>query len=89
MTMNGITEVLVMEGRLELRNFGVFEVKTRKPRKARNPKTGETVMLPSRKAVTFTAGKFVTDRVRGPVKPADTDAVSGDGKASAVGKAKW
>jgi len=75
MTLDGITEVLVTEGRLELRNFGVYEVKVRKPRKARNPKTGEAVMVPSRKAMTFKAGKFMTDRVNGLVGPADSDAV--------------
>jgi len=39
---NGITETLLDEGRIELRNFGVFEVRKRKPRKARNPRTGGT-----------------------------------------------
>ena len=72
MTLDNITEVLVTEGRLELRNFGVYEVKTRKPRKARNPKTGESVMVPSRKAVTFAAGKYMADRVNGLVGPADS-----------------
>ena len=38
--IDGITETLVTEGRIELRNFGIFEVKRRKPRKARNPRTG-------------------------------------------------
>ena len=76
MTLDGITEVLVTEGRLKLRNFGVYEVKTRKSRKARNPKTGERVMVPERKAVTFKAGKFMEDRVNGLVGPADSGAVS-------------
>jgi len=80
MTMDGITEVLVTEGRLELRNFGVYEVKTRKPRKARNPKTGEQVMVPSRKAVTFAAGKFMADRLNGLVGPADSDAATDEKK---------
>jgi len=87
MTMDGITEVLVTEGRLELRNFGVFEVKTRKPRKARNPKTGEQVMVPSRKAVTFRAGRFMTDRMNGLVGPADSGTAS-DEKTPAEGEAK-
>lgn len=69
MTLDGITEVLATKGRLELRNFGVFEVKTRKPRKARNPRTGEEVMVPSRKSVTFKGGKFMEDRVNGLVGP--------------------
>jgi len=86
LTLDGITEVLVTEGRLELRNFGVFEVKTRKPRKARNPKTGEPVMVPSRKAVAFTAGKFMSDRVRGLVGPADSDATPDDEETPVTGK---
>ena len=76
LTLDGITEVLVTEGRLELRNFGVYEVKVRKPRKARNPRTGEEVMVPSRKAVTFKAGKFMEDRLNGLVGPADSDATA-------------
>lgn len=70
MTLDGITEVLATKGRFELRNFGVFEVKTRKPRKARNPRTGEEVMVPERKSVTFKGGKFMEDRVNGLVGPA-------------------
>jgi nucleoid DNA-binding protein len=53
MPFDGITEVLVDEGHIELRNFGVFKVKLRKPRKARNPRTGEAVMVPPRRRVTF------------------------------------
>jgi len=40
-TFDGITETLVQEGRMELRNFGVFEVKKRKPRKAPTPAPGK------------------------------------------------
>ena len=45
---DGIIDTLVTEGRIELRNFWVFEVKKRKPRKARNPRTGERVMVPEK-----------------------------------------
>jgi nucleoid DNA-binding protein len=58
-----ITETLVQEGRLELRNFGVFEVKKRKPQKARNPRTGEKVMVPPKLVVTFKAGREMEERV--------------------------
>jgi DNA-binding protein HU-beta/integration host factor subunit beta len=58
-----ITETLVQQGRLELRNFGVFEVKQRRPRKARNPRTGEEVMVPARMVVTFKAGREMEERV--------------------------
>ena len=54
---DGILETLVNEGRLELRNFGVFEVKKRKPRTARNPRTGETVEVPAKRVVTFKPGR--------------------------------
>jgi len=87
MTLDNIIEVLVTEGRIELRNFGVYEVKTRKPKKARNPKTGESVMVPSRKAVTFKAGKYMGDRVSGLVGPADSDAAGGEDEAG-VSEAK-
>jgi nucleoid DNA-binding protein len=43
LVFDGIIETLVDEGRIELRNFGVFEVKRRRARKARNPRTGEGV----------------------------------------------
>lgn len=63
MTLDGIVEVLAKEERLELRNFGVFEVRTRKPRKARNPRTGEEVMVPERKVVTFKPGKIMEEKI--------------------------
>ncbi|MDR3211015.1 MAG: integration host factor subunit beta [Planctomycetota bacterium] len=65
MTLDGIIDALVSDGRLELRDFGVYQVKTRKPRKARNPRTGVEVMVPARKVVTFKSGKLMTDRVNG------------------------
>ena len=88
MTLESITEVLATEGRTELRNLGVYEVKTRKPRKARNPKTGEQVMVPSRKVVTFKAGKFMEDRVNGLVGSLESGAVSDDEEAPAVDERK-
>ena len=56
MVFDGIIETLLDEGRIELRNFGVFEVKRRRARKARNPRTGESVLVPERSVVTFKAG---------------------------------
>jgi len=60
---DGITETLVQEGRIELRNFGVFEVKKRKPRKARNPRTGEKVKVPARLVVTFKPGLKMEEQI--------------------------
>ena len=64
MTFDAIVETLVDDGRIELRNFGVFEVKKRAPRKARNPKTNEDVMVPEKLVVTFKPGKEMEERVR-------------------------
>jgi nucleoid DNA-binding protein len=52
------------EHRIELRNFGVFQVKLRKPRKARNPRTGDKVDVPAKCVVTFKPGKMMEERVR-------------------------
>jgi integration host factor subunit beta len=60
---DGITETLVKQGRIELRNFGVFEVRKRKPRKARNPRTGEKVKVPAKMVVTFKPGREMEERV--------------------------
>jgi nucleoid DNA-binding protein len=51
-------------GRIELRNFGVFEVKRRAARKARNPRTGEKVFVGEKFVVTFKPGKEMEERVR-------------------------
>lgn len=51
-------------GRIELRNFGVFEVKRRAARKARNPRTGEKVFVAEKFVVTFKPGKEMEERVR-------------------------
>ncbi len=70
-TFEAIIETLVKEGRIELRNFGVFEVKQRKPRKARNPRTGARVDVQAKNVVTFQPGKEMEKRVREEAKPAE------------------
>ncbi|MEA3490038.1 MAG: HU family DNA-binding protein [Candidatus Omnitrophota bacterium] len=42
--------------KVELRNFGIFKVKTRKGRLGRNPRTGESVSIPDKKVVSFKPG---------------------------------
>ena len=63
-TFDAIVETLVEERRIELRNFGVFEVKRRAARKARNPRTGDKVNVPEKFVVTFKPGKEMEKRVR-------------------------
>ncbi|MGC3968757.1 MAG: HU family DNA-binding protein [Pirellulales bacterium] len=63
-TFDAIVEALVEEKRIELRNFGVFEVKKRAARKARNPRTGDKVYVPEKYVVTFKPGKEMEEKVR-------------------------
>ena len=63
-TFDAIEETLVEEKRIELRNFGVFEVKKRAARKARNPRTGERVDVAEKYVVTFKPGKEMEEKVR-------------------------
>jgi integration host factor subunit beta len=66
-TLDAIIQSLVTVGRIELRNFGVFEVKRRASHKARNPRTGETLIAPAKNVVTFKPGREMEDRVGGMV----------------------
>lgn len=58
--LDHITEALVKGETVEFRDFGVFQVKTRKPRIGRNPnKPKNTVTIPERRVVKFKAGKLM------------------------------
>ena len=63
-TFDAIVETLVEDRRIELRNFGVFEVKKRAARKARNPRTGDRVDVAEKFVVTFKPGKEMEEKVR-------------------------
>ena len=76
-TLDAIINVLAQEGRVELRNFGVFAVRKRKARQSRNPRTGEKVMVGERFTVTFKPGRLVGERVA--MERRDGD-VQGDGR---------
>jgi len=62
--LDTIIDIVAAEGRLELRNFGVFEVKKRAARKARNPRTNQEVFVPEKVVLTFQAGKNVSKRIQ-------------------------
>jgi len=64
-TLDDLVATLASEGRIELRNFGVFTVKVSAPRKARNPRTGESVMVAVRRVVKFKAGKAMEAAISG------------------------
>ncbi len=63
-TLDYITEALINGQTVELRNFGVFEVKLRKPRVGRNPNDpGKDVQIPARAIVKFKPGKEMREQV--------------------------
>jgi integration host factor subunit alpha len=64
-TFDTISETLADGKRWELRDFGVFEVKTRASRIGRNPRTGDQVPVPERRVVTFRPGKKMKELVAG------------------------
>jgi nucleoid DNA-binding protein len=67
--LDAIKDTLIDEGRIELRNFGVLEVRERAARQARNPRTGDTVQVKKKRVVVFKVGKALADAVQGKVKP--------------------
>ena len=61
--LDGIIDELANGKRLEFRDFGVFEVVTRKPRVARNPRTGDPIHVPAKTVVHFKQGRVMKSRV--------------------------
>ena len=72
-TFETISEALAQGQRWELRDFGVFEVKTRASRIGRNPRTGDQVPVPERRVVTFRPGKKMKEFVSGQIPASTTD----------------
>ena len=62
--LTAITESLARGEDVNIYGFGNFEIKDRKARMGRNPRTGENVMIPDRKAVRFKAGKLLVEHVQ-------------------------
>ena len=60
---NTISLALSKNERVELRGFGVFDVKKRDARIARNPKNGSVVAVPSKNVPFFKMGKSMKDRI--------------------------
>lgn len=63
--LDAIVAELSRGHRIELRDFGVFEVRERAPRIGRNPRTGEQVRVPPRRVVSFKVGRQMKKRVAG------------------------
>ena len=61
--LEAVKQALSREQNIEIRGFGSFKVKSRKARKARNPRTGEAVHVPSRMVPTFKPSKELKELV--------------------------
>ena len=62
--LDQIIDELSKGNRLEFRGFGIFETKKRAARMAQNPKTLETVMVPSKRHVRFRAGNIMKEKIQ-------------------------
>jgi integration host factor subunit beta len=60
---DSMTGTLAKGGRIEMRDFGTFCLNYKPPRKGRNPKTGEAVMVPAKYVPHFKMGKELRERV--------------------------
>ena len=63
-SLDAIVESLSKGETVELRNFGIFKVKSRKGRTGRNPRTGEKVPVPPKRVVTFKPGLVMKKDIR-------------------------
>ncbi|MBC6981511.1 integration host factor subunit beta [Caulobacter sp. 17J80-11] len=61
--LDGMVEALESGGRVELRGFGAFSVRSRPARAGRNPRTGETVSVPAKHVPFFKSGKELRERL--------------------------
>ncbi|MEQ8845543.1 MAG: HU family DNA-binding protein [Phycisphaerales bacterium] len=64
--LDELVEAVRQGNRVELRDFGVFEVKERAARTAQNPKTLEPVPVPPKRAVRFKPGRLMREALEGP-----------------------
>ncbi len=63
-TLDHLVESLKAGHTVELRNFGVFKVRQRAPRRGRNPKTGQEVPVPSKRVVVFKPGLLMRQDIK-------------------------
>ena len=63
--IDSLKDVICEHRRLEIRDFGVFQVKTRKSRVGRNPRDKQEYPIPARQVVTFRIGKELREMMEG------------------------
>ncbi len=64
--LDEVTAELCKNNRLEFRDFGVFETRTRVARIAQNPKTLERVEVPAKRTVKFKMGRLMKENLGAP-----------------------
>ena len=62
-TFDAITGAMAKGEKVQLIGFGTFEVRDRAAKESKNPRTGETIQCPAKKAPAFKAGKALKDAV--------------------------
>ena len=83
--LDEIINELARGNRLEFRDFGVFEPKSKAQRVARNPRTGERVDVPQKTTVKFKVGRLMKKKIQGQDEAANRAAMSS--RAQATGDA--
>ena len=63
--IEAMTRAVAQDGKVEIRGFGSFAVRQKEARKARNPRTGETVEVPAKRVPHFRPGKELKAMVEG------------------------
>ena len=63
--LDAIITELAKNNRIEFRDFGVFETKTRHARNAQNPKTLESIQVPAKRTVKFKTGRLMKQKLNG------------------------
>lgn len=71
--LDEITKELAEDNRLEFRDFGVFETRTRAARVAQNPKTLQRVQVPAKRTVKFKMGRIMKQKLASTVAVGDTE----------------
>lgn len=61
--IEAVVEAISKGERVNIPGFGIFNVRERKERKGRNPRTGKEIKIPARKVVAFTAAKALKEAV--------------------------
>ncbi|MGE4618367.1 MAG: HU family DNA-binding protein [Planctomycetota bacterium] len=72
--LDQIISELATGNRLEFRDFGVFEPKSKAPRTARNPRTGERIQVPEKVTVKFKAGRMMKEQMQPSTDTGDREA---------------